>query len=289
MAGQHRPPPYLPDRRLVIGCVLGAVLLIALGGFAAAHKTADQKDTAINVANAAAEKASTIIDPVLAMCAGHDELAEALHTARTSDGKPFCAGAAEVKASPVISNPVMAAGLPSTVTVTAPPAPPTTITQTATEPAGLPATVTQTAPPGAPATVTATAPPGPPATITATAPPATVTQTASPETVTQTATQPPETVTQTENPPPTQTETTTETAPPETVTQTPDPPADTTGGGDGSGGGITPLPTMTDPPAAPDPPAGELTVPNLLPGLLGGSDPAAGRSGGGGPRNHRGR
>jgi hypothetical protein len=282
----HRTPPKQPDRRLALGALVAAVLLIVGLSFAATHHTAAQTDQAITVANDAATQAQTILGPVQELCAGDGPAARALAEARTKDGQPFCEAAAQVAANPVIANPREAAGVPATVTevLPAPPAATATVTATEAAPPGALATVTQAAPPPQTVTQTATALPPPPQTVTATqpAPPAeTVTQTQTAPPVTQTETQPP--VTQTEQPPP-----------PDTVTQTetqPAPPADSSGTGDsgatsGDSGGTVPLPTMTEQPTATDPPLGQLTVPNPLSGLTGGT---GGRNGTGGSRNQRGR
>lgn len=257
MAGHRADEPAPADeparRRWPTLSVVGAAALAFLVGAVVVTVTLnhqdDQTNSATAVATSAARKADDLAGPVLEQCRQGD-----LGDARTRDGRPLCAAAAEVHTDPLIKDPRKAIGATSpTVTETAIPPAPSTVTETAPAPPPSTVTATTTAPPPPRATVTQTADAPPPATVTQTEtapapPPATVTQT-----VTATA-EPPPPVTTTEVPPPT-----TEVVPPPDTTPPPTTPA-----------GPPELPTMTDPgTAGTQQTPSTLPIPNLLGPLRG--------------------
>lgn len=90
---RHRWLRYTMISGLVIAA-LGALYLPPTQQAETATASADQ---AIQQRTVIADKATQAADPLLALCAGTDDVARRLQAARTKDGTPLCAQAADVK------------------------------------------------------------------------------------------------------------------------------------------------------------------------------------------------
>lgn len=84
--------PKFRMERVVVSCVLvGAVILLAT----LALRTEEKKD--------AVDRANAVADPLIGLCLRGDDTSRVLASSRTTDGKPVCEVAADIKTNPAMA------------------------------------------------------------------------------------------------------------------------------------------------------------------------------------------